>query len=862
MLLKRIFDVAVSAGMLILLSPLLVLVALAVALDSGFPIFYSQIRIGRFLKPFRIWKFRSMRTATTGPSITSGGDLRITRVGKFLRATKIDELPQLWNVLIGEMSLVGPRPEVPEYVELFRARYERILRLRPGITDLASLKFRNEEAILAASLDPAATYREQILPAKLDLAEHYAATRTFWMDVWILSADCRPNTPQFRATRRRSKTQGAVAKTLSLLLRALERTGQHQRPIIVLVQIAIFFFAGVAAFLLRFDFTIPASERDHLTLVLVVWIAAKTVVFRISHLERGWWKFISIADVQNILRANLAASVFSTVAIRLLAGPSFPRSLFPLDFLLCFLASAGVCVAVRVNAESADQELAPAGRRVLIYGAGVAGSTLLREIRSDPFLRYDVCGFVDDNPGMEGVYISGAPVLGTGAALTALVRENNIREVLIAVPSADGAQLGRILHLCQSANVPRRTIPGMSEVIQGNGLAPQIREIEVEDLLARRPVHLNDVNIASKLGDQVVMVTGAGGSTGAELCRQIARSGARSLVAFDVSEGALITLGADLERRFPGFTTHQEIGSTQNERRVREVIARHRPSIVFHAAAYGHVPTLEQSPFESVENNVFGSVTIARCAVEFGLTDFVMLSTDKAVNPTSIMGASRRIAELAVASLGNRNTRCVSVRLGNLLGSGGSVVSLFRGQIAQGGPLKITHPEMERYFMTIPEAVQLVLQASALGEGGEVFVLDMGEPVKIVDLARNLIVLSGFQPEDIRIEFTGIRPGEKLSEEIQQMAELVLPSRHEKIRILKGVPVPAAEMDEHLRILRKICESRNLAWLLQRFQEIVPEFTPGPHLLEAELLTLAGHSVVPPVMVPPVSRTCEQKGLQ
>ncbi len=632
-----------------------------------------------------------------------------------------------------------------------------------------------------------------------------------------------------------------ISKFIAAILGALERTSRNQRPIIALVQLVIFFFSGVAAFLLRFDFTIPPAEREHVTLALSVWVVTKAVAYGFSQLERGWWKFVSIADVQKILRANFYAALASTFLIRIAAGPSFPRSLFLLDFLLCFMASVGVRVAVRVNAEAADQSRAPAGKRILIYGAGAAGTTLLREIRSDARLLYDVRGFIDDNPGLDGVLISGAPVLGTGENLSAAVRGNQIAEVLIAIPSAGGEQMARILNLCQAAGVQRKTIPGLAEIIQGNGLARQIRDVEVEDLLGRAPVNLTEFRTSEKLRDKVVMVTGAAGSIGSELCRQIARSGAKALVAFEISESALFELEREMTRLFPGFTMHSEIGSTQNARRISEVMAAHKPSILYHAAAYKHVPMMELHPFESVENNVFGSVITARCAVEQGLTDFVMISTDKAVRPTSVMGATKRIAELAIAAIQTPRTTCVSVRFGNVLGSTGSVVPVFKEQIARGGPVLVTHPDMERFFMTIPEAVQLVLQASAMGRGGEVFVLNMGHPVKIVDLAKNLIVLSGLRPgDDIRIEFTGMRPGEKLREEVQRMQEMVVPTEHDKIRILRGEGTSPELMQRHLDALRRICETRDIAQLLSRFQEIIPEFTPGLHLLQRALTQTAG----------------------
>ncbi|HWE52077.1 MAG TPA: nucleoside-diphosphate sugar epimerase/dehydratase, partial [Bryobacteraceae bacterium] len=562
------------------------------------------------------------------------------------------------------------------------------------------------------------------------------------------------------------------------------------------VQIAIFLASGIGAFLLRFDFRIPVTERNHLALALAVWVVVKSGAFRYSRLERGWWQYVSISDVTRIFKAILFGTILAAVVIRLLAGWSFPRSVFILDFNITFMASVWIRVLVRVNAESLAQNRPSAeSRRTLIYGAGAAGVKLLREIDADSKLLYTVVGFIDDNPGKRGIEILGVPVMGSGENLRKVVREKRIDEILIAIPSADGPQMMRMLDRCQNAHVPCKTIPGLAEIIQANGLARQIRNVEVEDLLGRTPVHLKEFQQYANLEGRVVMVTGAGGSIGSELCRQIAHAGPAALVAYEISESALFKLGNEMRAQFPDLDFYAEIGNIQNSQRLTEVMRARRPSVLYHAAAYKHLPMMEVHPFEAVENNVFGTVTTLLCAAECGLSDFVFISTDKAVHPTSVMGATKRVAELAIDSFRDTRIKCVSVRFGNVLGSTGSVVPLFREQIAKGGPVQVTHPEMERYFMTIPEAVQLVLQASSMGKGGEIFVLDMGLPVKILDLAKKMILLSGFRPgEDIRIEFTGIRPGEKLREETQQVKESVLPTHHEKIKILRGSPTPPEQM--------------------------------------------------------------------
>jgi FlaA1/EpsC-like NDP-sugar epimerase len=630
-----------------------------------------------------------------------------------------------------------------------------------------------------------------------------------------------------------SRTAEIISYPLTLG-RIVERVPRLTRPLIWVLQAAIFAGAGIAAFLLRFDFVIPRNELAHLAFALPVWVIVKTIVFRGAGLDRGWWRYVSVVDMTRIALGNIAACFISTALIWFAAPAGFPRSIYVLDVMLCFLATAGIRVAVRVMAE----EVRPNGRasgqvkRTLIYGAGGAGMALLKEIRLNLALGYEAVGFIDDNPRKTNLVMNGAKVLGDSSRLPCLIDKHRIDMVLIAIPSASGAQMTQILRRCQDAGASYKTIPSLCDLIEGNGLAKQIRDVAVEDLLGRSPARLDEMEIAKKLEGKVVVVTGAGGSIGSELCRQIARFRPHAIVGYEVSENALFYLDLEMKSRFPTVAFYPEVGNVQNAQRVAEVLQRHRPSILYHAAAYKHVPMMEAHAFEALENNVFGTYTTALAAAEHCLEDFVMISTDKAVRPTSIMGVTKRLAELAVNSLQNGRTRFVSVRFGNVLGSNGSVIPLFKKQIEAGGPVTVTHPDMQRYFMTIPEASQLVLQASTMGTGGEVFVLDMGEPVKIVDLARNLILLSGLRPdEDIRIEFTGMRPGEKLYEELRTFQESTSPTRHEKVSIFVGPSVACKKMAAHIDSLRQMCAKRDLPQVVLRLKEIVPEYNPSSHVL-------------------------------
>jgi FlaA1/EpsC-like NDP-sugar epimerase len=616
----------------------------------------------------------------------------------------------------------------------------------------------------------------------------------------------------------------------------VERLGRISRPLIWALQAVIFAYTGVTAFALRFDLAVPRSEMAHLACALPVWIMVKLVVFRIAGLDRGWWRYVSIHDLTRLGLGNLGGSLLGAVVIQWIAPPGFPRSIYVLDLLLCFLVTAGTRVAARLVAEASKFSGTEGKRTALIYGAGDAGVSLLQEIRHNPSLPYEVAGFLDDNPHKARLTIYGAKVLGNGASLAAVAKKYHIDMVLIAIPGASGLKMSEILRRCQDAGISYKTVPSLGEIIEGNGLAKQIREVAVEDLLGRSSTRLDEREIGRKLDGKVVLVTGAGGSIGSELCRQIARFRPRAIVGYEIAETALFELELEMRERFPDVPFHPQIGSIQSPPRLREVLGLYRPSVLYHAAAYKHVPMMEAHVFEALENNVLGTYATALAASENGVEDFVMISTDKAVRPTSVMGVSKRVAELAVNSLQNGRTRFVSVRFGNVLGSNGSVIPLFKRQIAAGGPVTVTHPEMQRYFMTIPEASQLVLQASAMGEGGETFVLDMGEPVKIADLARNLILLSGLRPqEDIRIEYTGMRPGEKLYEELRTFLESTVPTRHEKIKIFIGPSVTHEEMECQIESLRRICAARDVTQLVLRLKEIVPEYNPSSHLLRQAL---------------------------
>jgi len=605
------------------------------------------------------------------------------------------------------------------------------------------------------------------------------------------------------------------------------------------IQLCLFLVSAIAAFLLRFEFSIPSQMKPALWSYVCLGILLKAGVFHTCGLGQGLWRYFGTRDLIRVARTNLIASGLCALAVAAAGPKPFPRSILIIDLLLSLLFSAGVRACPRFIVEWSSQSPRCSQTRAFIYGAGQAGALLCNEGR----LNWVICGFIDDDPRKRDLLIHDFVVRGTGAELSELVRIHEVAEVLIAIPSATGKQMSRIVGYCQAAGVAFRILPAISDLTAGRGAVSQIRDVAVEDVLGRSAVVLDQSGILGKLHDRVALVTGAAGSIGSELCRQIARFEPAHLIALDISETGLFHLEQEMRRVVPKLKFHPEIGSIQNRQRLQEIFRLYQPNVVYHAAAYKHVPLMETHGFEAVENNVFGTYHTATVAAEFGVDDFVMISSDKAVRPTNIMGVTKRAAELVIRSLQNGGPRYVSVRFGNVLGSSGSVVPIFKRQIAAGGPVTVTHPEMRRYFMTIPEAAQLVLQASTMGSGGEIFVLDMGSPVRIVDLARQLILLSGLRPDkDIRIEFSGLRAGEKLCEELNLADEQTVATIHEKINAFTGVGIPFERAIRSLAALRHACENRDLRALLFELKNLVPDYNPSQELLngiaEASLIRL------------------------
>jgi FlaA1/EpsC-like NDP-sugar epimerase len=632
-----------------------------------------------------------------------------------------------------------------------------------------------------------------------------------------------------------------------------------RRLVAYLTNLALFALAAVFAFELRFDGDLPAKYLHAMEVALCIWAVVKSAAFIVGSVNQEQWRHTSIYEAERIILANTAGSIVGGLAILFLLGKwAVPRSVYVLEWTLsCFLILGGR-LAARVIATARKKRQTEGKRtRTLIYGAGAAGLALLWELRQNPSLRFEVVGLIDDNPQTVGLIFDGKPVLGTGEELGELTRKHGVKRVLIAIPSATGPQMVRILKFAIDAGVDYKMVPSLGELIQGTDLGKQIRDVAVEDLLGRKPVQLDQHLIRERIQGKVVMVTGAGGSIGSEICRQIAQFRPLALVGFDDAETPLFQIERELAKNFPDLAFHAEIGNISRPDTLRRVMQHYAPSIVYHAAAYKHVSMMERHVFAAVENNIFGTWHVALAAANQGVRDFVMISTDKAVRPTSMMGATKRVAELVIRALQMESgTKFVAVRFGNVLGSNGSVVPIFKEQIAAGGPVTVTHPEMRRYFMTIPEAAQLVLQAFAIGKGGEVFVLEMGESVKILDLARDLILLSGLQPDrDIRIEFTGPRPGEKLFEELNLHDEHLVPTSHAQIRSYVSPYDPdVRRIKAYMQELQQVVNAQDVPALVLLLKELIPDYNPGSELLKIALSAEPSHKSGPTKMQIPAGQ--------
>ena len=600
---------------------------------------------------------------------------------------------------------------------------------------------------------------------------------------------------------------------------------------LVFIDILVINLSAFLALFIRYEFNYATMELGGFLETMNHWAVPNTVMililFALLRLYNSLWGFAGADELLHIFIATVLAAAVQFIFIYT-ETVLLPRS-FPVLFaMLLFVATMLVRFSYRFARRLRIRLSQTAQQRTMLIGAGQAGALVLREFKSSHFSRNKVVCIIDDDPGKKGRQLMGVPVIGGRALIEAAVDKYNISEIILAIPTLPTQVKKEIWEICSRTGCKFKQMPGIYQLANGDVSIQAIRDIDIEDLLERDVVKVDMGGLSDLIKDKTVLVTGGGGSIGSELCRQLATFQPKELVIFDIYENNAYAIEQELKANHPQLTTHVLIGSVRDEKRIDRVMETYRPSIVYHAAAHKHVPLMETAPLEAVKNNVFGTLNTARAADKYGVEHFVLISTDKAVNPTNVMGASKRICEMIVQSLAEKSKTCfAAVRFGNVLGSNGSVIPLFREQIRKGGPVTVTHPDITRFFMTIPEAVSLVLQAGAFAQGGEIFVLDMGHPVKISDLARNMIRLSGFEPDaDIAIVYTGLRPGEKLYEELLMDEEGLTKTANDLIYIGHKIDFDQTRFVEGLQGLRELEEGQD-ALLRSRLRSLVPTYAPS-----------------------------------
>jgi len=620
--------------------------------------------------------------------------------------------------------------------------------------------------------------------------------------------------------------------------------------IIFVIDIVLLYFALYFSHLVRFDFTIPDWAWEKFLEILPYVVCVKLLCFFSFDLYKGMWRYTSLNDLINVVKASVTASFIVVVLILYINRfEMISRSVFIIDWCLTIIFIISLRVITRLCFEKFTDNISfkelknvilqlfikgkMGGRGVIVIGAGDYGEKVCREFRENASIKSHVVGFLDDDLSKIGKKIHGISVLDRIDNLEHVILSTGVKDVIIAIPAVSATRMREIVNLCKQSDVSFKTVPNMGELIDGKITISAIRNVEYRDLLGREPVVLDKEEIGKYLGQKTILVTGAGGSIGTGLCEQICRYQPDTIVLFERAESPLYEIDLELRNNYSDINIVPVLGDIQNIDELEVVFKSTKPEIVFHAAAYKHVPMLEKHPWKAVENNIAGTVNLVEAAHRFACERFVFVSTDKAVNPFNVMGASKRVSEMIVQNqnlIKQSSTRFLTVRFGNVIGSVGSVIPLFKKQIKEMGPVTVTHPDIIRYFMLIPEACQLILQAGAMGEGGEIFILEMGKPVKIDTMARDLIRFSGFEPDvDIKIEYTGLRPGEKLYEELMTEAEGVVPTGHGKIMVLNSREVDVNLLNNKLETLKLEAGKRDRQKIKALLKEIVPEYEPDPN---------------------------------
>ncbi|MHB1126543.1 MAG: polysaccharide biosynthesis protein [Bacillota bacterium] len=601
--------------------------------------------------------------------------------------------------------------------------------------------------------------------------------------------------------------------------------GKKRTMMLIIIDIILINLALITSLYLRFEGNVPHEFWISYRNLALAFTAVRIICFYFFGLYHRIWQYASTGELLAIIY-SISVGTIINVTIGYITHITLPRSIYALSWMLMLILIGGSRLIWRLVRENMTQRSGPGNKPVLIVGAGDAGAMVARELRNYNAHDYEPVGFIDDAEGKQGQQLLGLPVLGTRYDLQKIIQKHDVQEVIIAMPSASGQVIRETVAICEHTGVKLKILPSVYSLIDGKATVSQIREVQLEDLLGREPVSVDLKEIASYLKDRVVLITGAGGSIGSELCRQVSRFHPKELILLGHDENPIFEIEMELQQVNRSTVLKSIIADVKDREKIFRIFERCGPEVVFHAAAHKHVPMMEINPDEALKNNILGTRNVAEAADKVGTKVFILISTDKAVNPTNVMGATKRVAELIIQRLNETSeTKFAAVRFGNVLGSRGSAVPVFKEQIARGGPVTVTHPDMKRYFMTIPEAVQLVIQAGAMATGGEIFILDMGEPVKIIDLVRDLIRLSGLEPDkDIQIVFTGIRPGEKLYEELLSADEGTTTTKHKRIYVARPNGIDPLAMEALVTRVSRKGFSESPEEIFEMLKRVLPEY--------------------------------------
>jgi len=814
-MIKRLVDLLFAGVVLLCFSPVIGLIYLLLKTNNKFPVFQKEERIGKEEKPITLYRFnfqdKKEQVKPEGQMILKALDL--------MQAFRFNLLPLFFNVLNGDLSLVGPKAEEASYVDKYDDDQRIVLTVRPGFigpADGVLLTNEQEDEDEIYRGDWKRLYEKKTLPARLAIEAQYVKNQ-------FLSRD-------WRVIKFVAKAEATRTINSQLLREAKNRN--YFLPL----DIFLVFSSYLIAYQLRFEWKLPDGDYLVLFKSLPLIIALRIVTFYMWGLYKNLWKYVGVKDLVNIIKAVTMSSLLAVSTIFIFGISEHSRSIFLIDWVLCITFIGGSRLVFRLFNESVNTDI-KVRKNVLIIGAGDVGEMLLRELEKNARNKYNVIGFVDDDDALHGRTIHGIKVLGSCSDMVEIVKLFRVDEALITVAQFSSGQMKAILAFCKQADVRHRIVPAVSDVLSGTLHLSKFRDVEISDLFGREQVKLDLSAITSALCNHNVLVTGAGGSIGSELCRQIAEYKPAKLILVDKNENYLHEIYSELTVLHEDIKIHACLSDITNHTKQQKNFEEHKPDLVFHAAAQKHVPISEDYPDEAFINNVQGTKNIADLADSIGVKTFVMVSTDKAVNPTSVMGATKRVAELYIQSLAaTSKTKFMTVRFGNVLNSNGSVVPIFKKQIERGGPVVVTHPVVERFFMSISEAVQLILQAATMGENSEIFILNMGKSIKIIDLATELIKHHGLKPyEDISIKFSGLRPGEKLFEELIGKNEKLLDTSHRDIKRLKQrFQTSHKDLTIQIKEVTAYCKQIDLKAVIQGLTKIVPEYNSKPSYSQSD----------------------------